>query len=62
MGKYKNNPKVEVKLRRSRTDASWKALWDWLLAPVCAVECGTVDLVDSSKAHEEKDQSSHRRD
>ena len=55
MDKYKDNPKVEVKLRRSRTDASWKALWDWLLAPVCAVECGTVDVVDSSMAHEEID-------
>ena len=62
MGRYKVNSKVEVKLRRSRTDASWRALWDWLLAPVCVVECGTVDVVDSSMAHEEKDQSSHRRD
>lgn len=59
--RYKDSPKVEVELRRSRTDASWRALWDWLLAPVYDVDCNVADEGDSSMNREDKDQPGHER-
>ena len=60
--KPKPESEFEVELKCSGSDASWIALWDWLLAPEDDGEIGTAGEDVSFTASGEDRRPSHAKD